>query len=346
MDFGSFVEGPLLWVVFSLFILGVIARVAFFLFAILKGNKNEHFSWSHISATFGRSLVPFHSAATEKPLYATLRYIFHLCLIVVPIWLSGHIILWEGSRFAWSWHALPDLLADWMTLLVLVLAAFFLIRRTLIADIRRTSFKSDYFLIVITALPFMTGYLLTHGTLDTISFLGNNMRTMHVLSGEAMIIVAVFLFYRAQLNREKCTGCGACELGCPTGTLTSRDEGGLRVFTYSHYQCICCGACVNTCPEEAAELRHEIGLGRFFQVIPRREIRSLELAMCEHCGIALAPRAQIEKLQEIIPEDFTRLCPRCKKDRYAEGFLQLAPWAKRLKAMNRNTERPTGLERP
>jgi Pyruvate/2-oxoacid:ferredoxin oxidoreductase delta subunit len=331
MDFGSFAEGPLLWIVFSLFIIGILARVVFFFSVILKSSKNTHLRWRHISATFGRSLLPFHSALTKRPLYAVLRYVFHICLIVVPIWLSGHITLWEESRFGWSWRALPDALADWMTLLLLLIAAYFLTRRIAVAGVRRTSANSDYFLIVLTALPFMTGYLLTHGNLDTIAFLADNMRTIHVVSGEAMLIAAVFLFYTTQLNVEKCTGCAACDLGCPTGTLESRDGEGLRVFTYSHYQCICCGACVALCPEQAAELRHEIGLDRFLQTVPKREIRSVELALCESCGAIVAPVPQVEKVRHVITDDFIRFCPRCKQRHYAEGVHQLAPWAKKLK---------------
>jgi ferredoxin/nitrate reductase gamma subunit len=331
MDFGSFAEGPLFWIVFSVFIIAILARVAFFFSLILKSSKSTRLGWKPILATFGRSLLPFHSALTKRPIYAALRYVFHICLIVVPIWLSGHITLWEESRFGWSWHALPDVLADWMTLLLLLLAAYLLIRRILVAEVRRNSTNSDYFLIVLTALPFMTGYLLTHGNLDAIAFLADNIRTIHVLSGEAMLIAAVFLFYRAQLNGEKCTGCAACELSCPTGTLESSDGGGLRVFAYSHYQCICCGACVAICPEQAAELRHEIGLRRFLQIVPKREIRSVELALCESCGATVAPVPQVEKVRQVITDDFIRFCPKCKKHHYAEGFHQLAPWAKKLK---------------
>ena len=331
MDFGSFVEGPLLWIVSSIFIIGVLARVGVFFSLILKGNNDKHPRWRHILATLGRSLLPFHNAVTKKPIYATLRYIFHICLIVVPIGLSGHIILWEESRFGWTWTALPDVWADWMTLLLLFLAAYFLIRRIILSDIRLNSSKSDYLLIAITALPFMTGYILTHGNLDAISFLGDNMRTIHTLSGEVMLIVAVFLFYRTQLSVEKCTGCATCELNCPTGTLESNDEGKHRIFTYSHYQCICCGACVNTCPEEAAELRHEISLGRFFQIVHKKEIRSVELKECEKCGAMFAPTPQIEKIGQVITEDYIRLCSRCKKVIYAETFHQLAPWPKKLK---------------
>ncbi|MFB0533204.1 MAG: hypothetical protein ACETVU_05995, partial [Desulfatiglandales bacterium] len=72
MDFSSFAEGPLLWIVFSVFIIGILARVVFFFSLILKSSKNTHLRWRHILATFGRSLLPFHSALTKRPLYAVL----------------------------------------------------------------------------------------------------------------------------------------------------------------------------------------------------------------------------------------------------------------------------------
>ena len=331
MDFASFIEGRLLWIVFLIFIIGIITRVVFFFFEIIKSSRDKDYRWGYILATFGRSLLPFHNAVIKKPIYSTLRYIFHICLIVVPIWLSGHIGLWEESRFEWAWTALPDAWADWMTLLLLALATYFLIRRIALKDIRLNSSTSDYVIIILTALPFMTGYFLTHGSLDSIAFLGDNMWTIHILSGEAMIIMAVFIFCRTRLNTQKCTGCAACELNCPTGTLISNDEGNLRIFTYSHYQCICCGACVNTCPEEAAELRHEINIGRFFQIVPKQEIRSVELKACERCGALFAPEPQIDKVGQTITADYLRFCPRCKMVNYAQTFYQLSPWTKKIK---------------
>ncbi len=331
MDFGSFVEGTLLWIVFSIFIIGIIIRLAFFFSTIIKSSKDKDSRWRYISATFGRSFVPFHKAVIKKPIYVTLRYIFHVCLIVVPIWLSGHIALWEESRFEWAWTSLPDAWADWMTLLLLALTTYFLIRRIAVKDIRLNSSIPDYVIIILTALPFITGYFLTHGSLDSIACLGDNMWTIHILSGEAMIIMAVFLFCRTRLNTQKCTGCAACELSCPTGTLTSSDEGKLRIFTYSNYQCICCGECVNTCPEEAAELRHEISLRRFFQIVPKQEIQSVELKACERCGSFFAPEPQLDKIGQTFTDDYLRFCPRCRKANLRDILYKLSPLPKKVK---------------
>ena len=156
MDFYSFVEGPLVWVAFLIFVVGIITRLAFFISAIIRNSGDKDSAWRNYLGAFGRSILPFHKAVAKRPIYATLRYLFHICLIAVPIWLSGHIVLWSESRFEWEWAALPDAWADWMTLLVLGLAVYFLIRRIIIPNIRLDSAISDYIIIVLTALPFVT----------------------------------------------------------------------------------------------------------------------------------------------------------------------------------------------
>ena len=194
MDFYSFVEGPLLWIAFLTFIIGSLVRVALFFSLSVKRDKvvYQHFSWKYVLATFGRWLLPLNKDVAKNPVFMISVYLFHLCLIVVPIWLGGHVTLWEESRFEWSWRTIPDGLADWMTLIFLAIALFFLLRRIFSADIRLLSTFSDYLVLVVTALPFATGYFLMHGTLDGVGFLGDHMQLIHMLSGELMLILIPF----------------------------------------------------------------------------------------------------------------------------------------------------------
>ncbi|MEW6669977.1 MAG: 4Fe-4S dicluster domain-containing protein [Thermodesulfobacteriota bacterium] len=329
MDFAEFTEGTLLWVVFLILLVAVATRLFFFTLKIAGSGNPQRSGPGYYMATFGRFLLPFHKALPKKPLYALLRYLFHLCLFVVPIWLGGHVVLWSESRFEWDWTSLPDSWADWMTLFVLAGALFFLIRRAGSREHRTQSSGLDYLLIVLAALPFLTGYFLTHGTLDSIALFKSHMRSLHVLSGEAMMLMAAFLFVRTRLNPEKCTGCASCELSCPTGTIESKDQGAWRLFTYSHYQCICCGSCVNTCPEGAADLRHEMSMRRFFQLMPREEIRRAELKPCIRCGGLFVPDPLFDKIGRTFTDDYLRLCPNCRKAHVADIFLRLSPRHKR-----------------
>jgi len=225
-----------------------------------------------------------------------------------------------------------------MTLLVIVIAAFFLARRLVWSEARTGTSWKDFVVIVVAVLPFLTGYFLAHGTLDKVAFLGDNLRLIHVLSGEAMILMAVFLFCVTRMIPTRCTGCAACELSCPTGTLESTDKGTLRVFNYSHYQCICCAACVNTCPENAAELRHDISPRGFFQVFSKQEIRSAEMMPCQKCGALFVPERLFTKIHKAFTDEYLHLCPNCRQINVVDVNRRMAPWIKKPGAPTQSTK--------
>ena len=194
MDLYDFVEGPLLWIAFLVFVIGSILRAALFFYVSAKMDRAlyRYFSWKYVLATLGQWLLPLNKTIAKNPVYMILMYVFHLCLIIVPIWLGGHVALWEESRFGWSWATLPDAWTLWMTRILLTIAVFLLLRRMILPDLRLISTASDYILLIVTALPFLTGHFLTHGYLDSVGFMGDHMKLIHILSGELMLIVIPF----------------------------------------------------------------------------------------------------------------------------------------------------------
>ncbi len=321
MDIDYFIQYTLLELVCYIFIFGMSIRLLFFVFTIIKGSKEKDIPWKYILAVLGRALVPFHMAVSKKTIYALLRYVFHACMIVVPIWYSGHIFLWSQYGFEWNWAALPDGWIDGLTLLLLGFSVFFLLRRILSKDVRLNSAISDYLVIIITAMPFLTGYLLSQGSLEYVFFFGEHMENIHVLTAEALILMVAFLFCRIRLTTTYCTGCAACELHCPTGALVYEDKGNRRFFTYAPYLCICCGACINSCPEGAADLRHQVSVAAYYQNFFRKTVRTVELKACQRCGALFAPEPQIDNLRQTVKEDYIYLCLRCKREVSARKSL-------------------------
>lgn len=313
MNIESFIEGPLLWIALLLLISVITVRLVFFFTTIIKSSQDKNSRIVYNLKTFGRFLAPFHMGIMKHPFYCTLRYVFHACLFIVPIWLSGHIALWYESRFEWEWVAIPDEWADRMTITLLALALYFIIRRIFIKELRLNSSIKDHLIILLVALPFLTGYFLTHGTLDEMAFLGSNMMIIHILTGEIMMITAAFLFIHAWLNPRKCTGCAACEESCPTGSIESKDNDVLRTFSGSHYQCIACASCIYTCPEAAVELRHEISFKKFLQIFSKNEIRTVKLRECENCSSPFSPEPLMEKIEGTFKNDYITLCPKCRR---------------------------------
>ncbi|MBT6338991.1 MAG: hypothetical protein HOJ48_06805 [Desulfobacula sp.] len=319
-----FIEGQFLEIVFYLFAMGMGIRCLAFLVNIFNSRMflYQKFTWKSTGKLLfllGNFLLPFHKILLKQPLYTILRYIFHACLFIIPVWYSGHLNMLLDTRLGWYWEPIPDEYIETATLVFIGIGCLFIARRIVFSRIREQSSFMDITLIMITLLPFITGYWYVNGTLDHISLFEEYMWYLHVFSGEVMILMAVFLFIRTRLDAKRCVGCESCCISCPTGTLEAIETANKREFLYSHYQCICCGTCVSTCPETAAKLRHEISISLFFSFIGKKKINEVVINTCAGCGKTYAPDPQIEKINQIFlvkkiasPETLS-YCGRCKK---------------------------------
>ena len=120
------------------------------------------------------------------PLMTVVTSAFHVCLILVPIFLFGHNLLLDQS-WGVSLCSLPECFADGLTLIVLICSAFFLMRRLFLARVRAISTFYDYLVLFIAVAPFLTGYLAYHQWFDY-----QPVMILHVLSGELMLITVPF----------------------------------------------------------------------------------------------------------------------------------------------------------
>lgn len=163
LDFYEFVRGPLAMIAFAVLIFGSVFRLALF---YTRGSNfkmlypKENLTRGSLSAALG--LIPFATRfMRSRPIFTCITVLFHLSALLVPLFFFSHIVLWFES-FDISWKSLPDDLADIMTLFVLFSCIFFFIRRLAISEIKMVSGTSDFFILILIFISFLTGFLAFH----------------------------------------------------------------------------------------------------------------------------------------------------------------------------------------
>ena len=207
MDIYELVRGPFAWVALTVFIAGSLYRII----AMLVTGKKEpalypSTSFSGAVRSILHGLIPFGSTYMRRqPLFTIVTIGFHLCVIILPLFLLAHIVLWYES---WQilWWSLPDLLADLMASWVILASIYFIVRRWVVPEVKKVTRPSDILLPAIILLTFLTGFLAYHqwGPYRPIMIL-------HVLAGEILLIaipfsklghMLFFMFSRAYMGAE------------------------------------------------------------------------------------------------------------------------------------------------
>ena len=208
----AFVTGPLAWLAFTIFFVGVTVRVVLYIKGLswqldrvayrhhrvygIRGALRSIFYW----------LVPFGTRSWRYyPGFTVIVFVFHVGLLLTPVFLLGHNILLT-ERWGFSLPALPEALADVMTLGVIVAAVFIVLRRIALPEVRILTKPYDLLVLAIAVAPFLTGFLAYH-------HIGNYRfwLILHILCGEIMLAAIPFtklshfvLFFasRAQLGMD------------------------------------------------------------------------------------------------------------------------------------------------
>jgi nitrate reductase gamma subunit len=121
-----------------------------------------------------------------QPFMTALTVTFHVLLFATPLFLLAHNVLLAESVGFHLPHV-PDGMADVMTALFLLCGAAFLFRRMFVGRVRAITTGYDYFIFLVTLLPFATGFLAYHQIGDY-----GTMIVLHVLSGELMLVLIPF----------------------------------------------------------------------------------------------------------------------------------------------------------
>jgi len=188
LDFYEFVRGPLAIISFAILILGSCYRMIGF---YSRGTNpkllypKENLTHGFMSTAYG--LIPFATRFMRKrPLFTCITFLFHLCALLVPLFFLSHIVLWFES-YGFLWRTLSDGMADIMTLFVLFACIFFFARRMIIPEVKMVSQTSDFLILILIFISFLTGFLAFHQ-------LGPYRPVLitHIIAGEALIAMIPF----------------------------------------------------------------------------------------------------------------------------------------------------------
>lgn len=206
------VTGPLLWLSFGIFLIGLIVRFILYIKGLnwqmdrvtytvnvahgIKGALRSIFFW----------LIPFGTRSWRfYPGFTLLVFAFHMGLIFTPLLLPAHNILIQQ---AWGIH-LPSISesgADILTAVVILAAIFIVLRRIALPEVRILTKPYDLLVLAIAVAPFVTGFLAYHQVSGYRFWL-----ILHIICGEIMLVAIPFtklshflLFFlsRAQLGMD------------------------------------------------------------------------------------------------------------------------------------------------
>jgi nitrate reductase gamma subunit len=185
----EFLRGPCLRATAFIFVIATIWRLAY-LYGLSRERDRVHYNHKDLKwalRSIFQWLLPLGSRSMRsKPAFSIASYIFHMCLFVVPMFLSAHNTLWRES-FGWSFRSMPDSVADALTILFMTSVVFLVLRRLVRPEVRILSSPWDYILPILVLLPFLTGFLAYHQVGPYRAVL-----VLHVLCGELLLIIVPF----------------------------------------------------------------------------------------------------------------------------------------------------------
>lgn len=188
----EFSMGPLFRLTFALMVLGLARILILDLWGMWEAWRragDKSIPWPLVISRTIEWIFPVKRVMHKRPLYSIFAILFHIGLLVTPIFLLAHIRLWEAGLGV-SWVSLGADWANWLTLLTIVMGFAILIGRIGSRTSRAISRKQDYLWPVLLLIPFITGGVCANFAISASMY--QTMMLMHVLSAELIFVLMPF----------------------------------------------------------------------------------------------------------------------------------------------------------
>jgi len=181
-------RGPFFRVALTIMILGLGYRVVVVVLQIATAwlrAADRRLPGKDIAAATLGWLVPVR-LLRSRPVYSAASFLFHVGVIVVPLFLVGHAALLAGI-LPRSWPTLNSTVADGLTLASLAALVVLLVGRVTVKSARKLTRAQDVLILVALLMTLLFGFLAAHPTQSP--FDARAMLLFHILGGNLVLVL-------------------------------------------------------------------------------------------------------------------------------------------------------------
>jgi nitrate reductase gamma subunit len=189
----NFARGPLFRFAFAVMILGLLRVLILSIMNGLEAKtkaKDKQIPGAYVKKmTFG-FILPIRSFRT-KPAYSFVSILFHIGLLLTPLFLFDHALLFDRSTgISWMGLTLSKNIADILTLLTIAMGIVLVIMRTSNKASRFISRKQDFLWPLVLLIPFITGFVCANAAISPSAY--KFFILIHVMAGNIIFILMPF----------------------------------------------------------------------------------------------------------------------------------------------------------
>ncbi len=184
-------SGPVFAFAFAFMLLGLARRAALTIWEVAHAMQragDKKLPYRQIFIATLKWLVPVDKVKDQLAFSVT-SIIFHATILIVPLFLGGHILLWARS-LGISWPAIPNGLADVLTIVAIITAVALVLQRVSMRSARALSRFQDYAIPLLIAVPFVSGFLAMHPGVNPFSFEATLL--VHIASADLIFVLIPF----------------------------------------------------------------------------------------------------------------------------------------------------------
>ncbi len=181
-------RGPLFQAALAFMLLGLARQLALTLWEAGRAYRragDRTIPAGQVARATARWLVPLGRLRDRWP-YSLTTLLFHVGVILVPLFLAGHIALWERGT-GLSWPALPNVVATALTLAVIATALAVVVLRGASRATRPLGRFQDYALPLIVGVAFASGFLVMHPAWNP--FPADPTMLLHILTADLVLVL-------------------------------------------------------------------------------------------------------------------------------------------------------------